>query len=449
MRVKHRLCCALIAAFLCCSTLTACGAEDTVEQVASRLQAEDEHILMVKGGYPTSHPDKTYGDAFEAFFGSPTWTYFKGSSDDSDETYDVVEFMGYCTYQDVKVKALIQFTLDVEGGTFETSYLSFNEVPQSQLMLAGLIEAAFTNEELEATTNEKPDTAPVVPEKQPEPQAPRTEYEALYIQAAKRYVQAIQEGCNWDQAFDAGLNYQIITHNQTASDLGYAFMDVDGDGPDEFFLGNDGICDMYAISGGELKVIFQSGERDQYILYPDGIITNQWSSSAFESGWGYFKYADGELVPLGSFWHDGTGDKDILLFSATDFRQDDGVPGSWEELERFEKKYDGTPLEITFTPLSQLIDISEPSSGSASGEPAYDPAYPYLEEFANLYCSDPSGFYADGGDGELIYSELEYVKDDYDRWVAGTDYHYIVIDETGHLAIDYDIAEAEGIVGLW
>lgn len=432
----------LFIVLVCC--LPACGAGN-----GGVIQKEDPHITAVKAGSPVSYPDKTYGDAFEAFFGSPAWTYFKGSSDDSDETHDVVEFTGYCTYQDVEVKALIQFTLDVEGGTFETSYLSFNDVPQSQLMLAGLIEAAFTNEELEAATNEKTDTAPVVPEKQPEPQVPRTEYEALYIQAAERYVQAIQESFDWDQAYDAGLNYQLIWHDTSVSDLGYAYMDVDGDGTDEFFLGHDSIFDMYAVSDGELKVILQSGERDEYILYPDGIITNQWSASAFESGWGFYKYAAGELVPLGSFFSDTTDGKDILLFSATDFRQDDGVPGSWEELERFEKKYDGTPLEITFTPLSQLIDISEPSSGSASGEPAYDPAYPYLEEFANLSCSDPSGIYTDGGDGELDYAALEYFKDDYDRWVAGTDYHYIVIDETGHLAIDYDIAEAEGIVGLW
>lgn len=44
---------------------------------------------------------------------------------------------------------------------------------------------------------------------------------------------------------------------------------------------------------------------------------------------------------------------------------------------------------------------------------------------------------------------VEYAKQDYDRWAAGTDYDFIVIDDTGHLAIDYEIAEAEGIAGLW
>ena len=39
--------------------------------------------------------------------------------------------------------ALIQFTLDKEEGTFEAVYLSFNDVPQSTLMLGGLLSTVF------------------------------------------------------------------------------------------------------------------------------------------------------------------------------------------------------------------------------------------------------------------------------------------------------------------
>lgn len=81
------------------------------------------------------------------------------------------------------------------------------------------------------------------------------------------------------------------------------------------------------------------------------------------------------------------------------------------------------------------------ASGTADGD------YQYLLEFAALCCSDPSELYNE--DGEVDDSYLQSFKEDYDNWAAGTDYHYIVMDNTGHLAIDYDIAEAEGIVGLW
>lgn len=134
--------------------LTGCSETDVTDQVANVAQAEDEHVLAVKGGVNTNYPDKTYGEAFDAFFSAPTWKYFKGTKESSDEdgdgnpdseeeNVDVVEFTGYCTYQDVDVKAVIQFTLN-DDDTFTASYLSFNEVPQNMLMLSQLLDTVFT-----------------------------------------------------------------------------------------------------------------------------------------------------------------------------------------------------------------------------------------------------------------------------------------------------------------
>ena len=138
----------------------ACGTDDITDQVANVVQAEDEHILAVKGGSPSAYPSKKFGEAFDDFFGSPTWKYFEGTKEGTDEdgdgepdtveeNVDVVEFTGYCTYQDVRVKALIQFTLSKDDDTFEATYLSFNDVPQNMLMLAGLLEAVFSDEDTE------------------------------------------------------------------------------------------------------------------------------------------------------------------------------------------------------------------------------------------------------------------------------------------------------------
>ncbi len=133
--------------------ISGCGVSDVTDQVANISQATDEHVLMVKKGHPNSYPDITFEQAFESFFGNPTWKYFvgtkEGSDDDDDgepdyevDNVDVVEFTGYCTYSGVEVKALIQFTLN-DDDTFDASYLSLNEVPQNMLMLGSLIGKAF------------------------------------------------------------------------------------------------------------------------------------------------------------------------------------------------------------------------------------------------------------------------------------------------------------------
>ena len=143
-------------------SLCACGADDVTDQVVNVIQAEDENVLGVKNGTPNAYPEKTYGEAFESFFSSPTWKHFVGTVEGPDEdgdgepdyveeNVDIVEFTGYCNYQDVEVKALIQFTLNKEDDTFSATYLSFNEVPQNMLMLSALIDAAFTNEDVAAT----------------------------------------------------------------------------------------------------------------------------------------------------------------------------------------------------------------------------------------------------------------------------------------------------------
>lgn len=151
-----------------CMSLFGCGVSDITDQMANVVQADDKNVLAVKGGTPNAYPEKTYGEAFEKFFGMPTWKYFVGTKEGSDEdgdgkpdyteeNVDIVEFTGYCTYRDVEVKALIQFTLDKEGGTFEATYLSFNDVPQTYFMLAQLIDTVFTSEDVTETEIHKDD----------------------------------------------------------------------------------------------------------------------------------------------------------------------------------------------------------------------------------------------------------------------------------------------------
>ncbi len=103
---------------------------------------EDEHVTFVKNGSPTSYPDITYDEAFSNFFSNRSWKYFE-----STDGKDVVEFNGDCLYSDVEVTATIQFVLNMDDGTFELTYLAFNDVPQSMLFEYALITKVFESYE--------------------------------------------------------------------------------------------------------------------------------------------------------------------------------------------------------------------------------------------------------------------------------------------------------------
>lgn len=137
---------AVVLIVLLINSLTACGVNDIKDQVANITQQDEPHVLSVKNGHPNSYPDKTYGEYFEKFFGSPTWKYYIGTREDDENKYDTVEFTGYCTYMDVEVKALIQFTLNDNDDTFEVNYLSFNDVPQNMLTLSALLSKVFEDD---------------------------------------------------------------------------------------------------------------------------------------------------------------------------------------------------------------------------------------------------------------------------------------------------------------
>lgn len=125
------------------------NASDQVQNITNK---NNKYVLMVKNGHPEKYPDSTYGKSFDKFFGSPTWKYFN-----SDDKEDVVEFTGKCTYQDVEVKASLQFILNVKAGTFEAGALSFNDVPQNKLITAALLSKVFGDSSSNTTTSSDDD----------------------------------------------------------------------------------------------------------------------------------------------------------------------------------------------------------------------------------------------------------------------------------------------------
>jgi hypothetical protein len=114
------------------------------DQVSNIQQANNEYVQMVKNGYIENNPDLTFGVAFENFFASPTWKHFE-----AETGQNIVEFTGDCTYLDTPVKARLQFILSDDDGTFEIGALSFNEVPQTELVKTALFIAIFDNDDEE------------------------------------------------------------------------------------------------------------------------------------------------------------------------------------------------------------------------------------------------------------------------------------------------------------
>lgn len=147
-------CLLIISAVLLFTGCTDVSVSDVKDQAMNIMQAEDENVLGIKNAVPSSYSNTTYGEAFDSFFSAPAWKYFVGTEEGADEDGDgqpdytvnnveVVEFTGYCEYNEVEVKARIQFTMNKEEGIFEATYLSFNDIPQNYFMLTALLEKVF------------------------------------------------------------------------------------------------------------------------------------------------------------------------------------------------------------------------------------------------------------------------------------------------------------------
>lgn len=179
----------------------------------------NSYILMVKDGYNTSYPNSTYGVAFENFFGSPTWTYFK-----SDGGEDVVEFTGDCTYQNAKVKAKQQFVLNMDEGTFEVGALSFNDIPQNKLITAVLMNEVFENnsDTVQDTKNSSAASTKTTSNKQASVDQKKQALQAAVKYAASKGMKAVMsEPYGNPKAGDLIVDLDNFSNNKALINVGY------------------------------------------------------------------------------------------------------------------------------------------------------------------------------------------------------------------------------------
>lgn len=130
----------------------------------------------------------------------------------------------------------------------------------------------------------------------------------------------------WDtlRLLDAGLNYMCHYYNG-ATEIGYTFMDLDGDGINELLIGEmpvreglgDMLFDVYTVSGGQVTLVASSEERDRYYLCQGKELANEGSASAFISSYSYYVLSGGRLRLEEAVIYDETIDKYAPWFYST------------------------------------------------------------------------------------------------------------------------------------
>ena len=257
---------AMLLLLSACSGATLDNAGKELEDALTNMSdANNKYVLMVKGGYRASNPSITYDDAFSTFFGTPRWKYFK-----SNDGQDVVEFTGDCMYQGVAVKARIQFVVDEENGTFEATYLAFNEVPQNALTLAALISKAFeevtpAGAESDNLTGDYNEPLQTEPPQEYLPQAPLpSDYAGTWVDTSSAYEMWI--------VYEDGLYTIDVSQQLGVGEWRQWSLEGYGDGGGIFYSG--GYVDLYlrddgTVGGGGIYTetdgfMYIAGDRSLY-----------------------------------------------------------------------------------------------------------------------------------------------------------------------------------------
>ena len=102
--------------------------------VLSGCLDSSKEVQMVKTGNLDLCPSKTVDQMVSGFMGSPSW-----SSGVSTEEMHFVNIQGEITLHEKPVTALLQFSVDMNAGTFEYNALEFNKIGQNNFMAMALL----------------------------------------------------------------------------------------------------------------------------------------------------------------------------------------------------------------------------------------------------------------------------------------------------------------------
>ena len=109
-----------------------------VISVFSCGSSDSRIISIVRNGNLGTHPENTVGEAIDSFLDSSRWEVTIGQ-----DGKNYVNVTGNIAYMGKTVKTVLQFKVDPGDGTFETSALEINGVPQNMLMLTAFVEKMY------------------------------------------------------------------------------------------------------------------------------------------------------------------------------------------------------------------------------------------------------------------------------------------------------------------
>lgn len=138
-------------------------------------------------------------------------------------------------------------------------------------------------------------------ETQPDPTQTTLEQENVpaptWIDAVlELYRTALQEDWDVTACENAGISY-MCGYEGSAEILGYALMDLDGNGKDELIISDgDVIYDLYTEVNGETVHVFSGWERNSYCLCEGNIIRNIASGGAGYTVYTFSTLQGGDLV---------------------------------------------------------------------------------------------------------------------------------------------------------
>ena len=149
-------------------------------------------------------------------------------------------------------------------------------------------------------------TAEPTPTPTPEPTPePVSDPLVMYKDILDVYVQALTNNSGGEELIGSEISLlNMYCYEGSALDnVGYTFLDLDGDGTMELFIGAIGgdefvanaVFDFYTYQNGHPVLLLDSQERARCYICDDNTLMVDGANSASDAGYTYYSYADGEL----------------------------------------------------------------------------------------------------------------------------------------------------------
>lgn len=176
-----------------------------------------------------------------------------------------------------------------------------------------------------------------------------------YEQVISVIGEAVAAGSDVEAYQNMGLSYLYAYPQDPEAPLGYTTIDLNDDGVEELLVGTAGengmIYDAFAMEEGakSLTHLLNSGERDRYYLCENGIIQNEYSNSAANSGDVFFQFDGIMLQVVDNIYYDGEADADNPWFYRPGDMDENDESQSITEANAKDiiEKYVRVPLELT------------------------------------------------------------------------------------------------------